>query len=117
MTLQVKPYRRDREGDIQWLTVPSEHSDLAGLESSRRSFWGSAAVKQLGLTLVPTLAHGDIYAEDGDLRQLEQEVGVLVGYVSQLSDVTERRYWLFRLSNVQAAIRVAAQHGGGVYLG
>ncbi|MGD1863065.1 MAG: hypothetical protein ACFB0D_00785 [Phormidesmis sp.] len=116
MTLLVSPYYRDSVGEIQWLTVPPEYNDSAGVESTRLSFWGSAAVKKLGLTLVTTLAHSDIYAEGADLSRLAQEIEILTGYVSFLSR-KEKTYWIYRLSNVLAAIRIAESCEGGVYIG
>ena len=101
---------------IQWLTVPTEYNAFSGVSSTPLSLRGSAAVTTLWLTLVSTLAHSDIYAEGADLSRLAQEIEILTGYVSFLSR-KEKTYWIYRLSNVLAAIRIAESCEGGVYIG
>ncbi|MEL6552822.1 MAG: hypothetical protein AAFQ63_05075 [Cyanobacteria bacterium J06621_11] len=120
MTLSVHPYRRNSKGDIEWLSVPSDFSDMAGTENTRWSFWSSSTLKQLGLSLVTTLGQCDIYAEDQDLLTLKQEIERLMTAMSSLCEVNpeiDPDYWRFRLSNVLAAVQVAQACQGGVYIG
>ncbi|MEL6488778.1 MAG: hypothetical protein AAFQ95_02350 [Cyanobacteria bacterium J06621_3] len=124
MTLSVYPYRRTANGDIEWLETPSDFTDLAGLESTRQSFWGSDELKSLGMSLITTLANTDIYAEGCELIRLEEEIKTVEDYLFTLSEsgsasITDKEitYRIERLSNVSAAIEVAKRYQGGVYIG
>jgi hypothetical protein len=80
---------------------------LAGFESTRYTFYGSEESKSLGLTILPTLAHTDIYAEGLDqLNALEAEVRILFDKFGP-----SESYWHFRLGNILRAIEAAKQYG------
>ena len=117
MTLSVTLYVRNSENELNWLPLPADFNDLAGVESSRLTFWGASKVKQLGLTLLPELAHGDIYAEGIHLQQLERELEILSAHLSELCKPDLQNYWRFRLANIIVAISIAKEHSGGVYFG
>lgn len=61
-------------GSNAWIPL---RSSLAGSESWRTMLWGSEPVKALGFRILPSLAHGDVFASGHDLLQLESEVQVL----------------------------------------
>jgi hypothetical protein len=118
MTLIVSPYRRHADGSLEWLSVPSPHTDLAGVEASRHTFWNASATEPLGLSLVRTLASADVYAEGPDLELLAREVEQLRSHLSLFPG--EEEYWSVRLDNVRSAIGVAFSlplGQGGVYIG
>jgi hypothetical protein len=118
MTLMVKPYKRLEDGSIVWIDLPDPAADLAGVESARQTFWGSATAQRLGLVFAPTLRDTDIWAEGDDLIRLEHEIMILLTHLDTFID--EQDYWQFRLANVQAAIVLARSipNGqGGVYIG
>jgi hypothetical protein len=79
-------------------------------------------VRQLGLTLIPTLATQDIYAFGEDLGRLRTEAKLLLGNLERLSQRTpygERsiRFWL---ENILAWVDLAESYHDndiGVYIG
>ena len=78
MSLSVCLFRLGPDGAAE--LVEGEHSFLPfGPERWRHSVWGSAPVRALGLSLLPSLATGDIYAHGPDLDQLEVEQERAVG--------------------------------------
>jgi hypothetical protein len=118
MSLLVSPYKRRSDGTIEWLDLSAPGSDLAGVESSRQSFWGSPEARALGLTLLPQLAQGDIWVEGSDLTTLEHEITLLMASLDRFAG--QESYWYPRLANVQAAVAIAKdvpEGQGGVYIG
>jgi hypothetical protein len=118
MTLTVTPYKRLGDGSIVWIDLPEPGADLAGVESTRHTFWGSATAQRLGLVLTPLLRDRDIWAEGADLTRLEHEITILLDHLDAF--VGEQEYWQFRLANIQTAIRLARSipdGQGGVYIG
>jgi hypothetical protein len=116
MALMVFPYTRGPDGEPTRLEVPPEHNDLAGFEECRRTLWGSDIARALGLTLLPSLAEGDIYAEDEDLSRLDAELSTLRNAVALVAESTLFRedFIRQRIDNIAAAIAVAREHSGGV---
>jgi len=84
-------------------------SDLAGLESTRNSFYGAERSKKLGLKLLPSLADHDIYASGPDLEVLRNEVLLLLSHL----EPNETEYWSYRLRNILHAIDVASAYDDG----
>lgn len=118
MSLIVSAYKRLPDGSVEWLDVADHSNDLAGFESSRRTFWGSDTVKALGLSLLPTLASSDIWAEGADLVLLESEIDTLSSHLDLFPD--QQEYWRVRLANVKTAIQSAKRLSagqGGIYIG
>lgn len=117
MTLTVNAYSIDENGLPVDLEFPSDSNDLAGTESSRKSFYASAIALKLDLKLLPMLAsHACIKIEGSQLDELEAEVLLLINNLSQFND---DGYFEFRLKNILAAITLAKPYGpnGGVYIG
>jgi hypothetical protein len=118
MSLIVSPYKRLPDGSTEWLNVANHSAELAGFESTRQTFWGSATTKALGLSLLSTLASGDIWAEGADLDLLEAEIATLSRHLDLFPD--QQAYWRVRLANVITAIQIARDlpaAQGGVYIG
>lgn len=117
MTLSVYPYKRNDNLEIEYLTVPPEYSEIAGLEATRWSFWGSNRVRDIGLLQLPKLTSEDIYAEGDELPQLKKEIETLQRRLADICNEREQEYWQFILSNILAAIQIAEANNGGVYIG
>jgi len=115
MTLSVSPYKRNSDGSLEWLydSLVYPNNTLAGIESTRKTFWGSSIAKTLGLSLLTTLESHDLMAEGEQLDQLEVEVETLINNLHLFP--RQEQYWTFRLGNVKAAIKVArsVQDGTG----
>jgi hypothetical protein len=112
------PYQRHADGSIGWIDLPNPGSDLAGVETTRQTFWGSPTSQALGLTLVTKLAQMDVWAEGSDLALLEREIAILLAHLDLFPGHED--YWHIRLTNVQTAIQLAKQvpdAQGGVYIG
>ena len=110
MSLSVNAYHIDANG--KWIdleTGPPEGPNytLAGFESTRHTFYGSEKSIQLGLTILPGLANGDIYAKgEKQIAALNAEVKVLLENLDPSDD-----YWQFRLGNIIRAIEAAKPYG------
>lgn len=125
MSLIVQAYRRDPETgkmtELDTEPVPP-CNEMAGVDALRFRVYGSAAVKNLGLTLLPSLAKDEVYAEGDDLDRLEAEIDLLTHNLSAVAASTEvdEEGLRFRLDNMREAVRLARQVGGGaggVYIG
>jgi hypothetical protein len=117
MSLSVSAYKRNSENELEWLTPAEPFNDLAGFESTRKNFWASEEVRNLGLTLLPTLKERDIWAEGVELIQLESEINILAHALPALNSSYGYEYLQFRLSNIKEAIRLAKESLGGVNIG
>jgi hypothetical protein len=118
MSLIVSPYKRLPDGSVEWLAMPDHSNQLAGFESTRQTFCGSDTAKALGLSLLPTLALSDIWAEGTDLDRLETEIDTLSAHLDLFPD--QQEYWRLRLANVKSAVQSAKRlpaGQGGVYIG
>src|SRR5262245_34772408 len=92
MSLVVLAYSRDANtGATIDIESAPPHNQLAGFESWRERVWGAEVVKGLGLTLIPSLALGDIYAERADLDLLASEIETLTEHVARIAESTEVR--------------------------
>jgi hypothetical protein len=111
MTLSVSAYKFDQNGEEIELILDS---DLAGVESTRHSFYAGALARQLGLTLLPRLA-GEAMLEihGAELVNLLSEVSLLAHNLPQDSF---GEYWSFRLNNIRAAAELAQSHNGYVLI-
>lgn len=114
------------DGDTGAFETPMPpYSELAGFESWRWTVWGSAPVRRLGLTILPSLADGDVYASGVRLDELEAEVRQLERVLRAVVDELEASgvhivanadpYETVRerLANIAAAIRLARALPGG----
>jgi hypothetical protein len=111
MTLSVEAFYID--DDVQHIDIelPSDSScnHLAGIESSRRTFYGSELAISLGLSLLPQLAESSMLEVTGEtVEVLEAEVRLLL---ANLDGFNDDGYWLFRLNNILAMIELAKPFG------
>ncbi len=114
MTLIVFPYYIDEHGKQIDLVVPenSGANDMAGLEHTRKTFYGSEISKKLGLSRLPMLAKMSIVrTEYQDLDKLKSEVNLLLDNLDLFKESFDQNYWVFRLNNIHAAIDVAKSFG------
>ena len=108
-----------RPGAEDFEVLPADGcEELAGPESWRTVLWGAASVRQLGLTLLPSLAGADIYASGDELTRLNSEVETILQYAWFLADATgiEQDAIAFRAGNIRAAYERASAEGGGVVI-
>ena len=105
MTLSVNAYYLDKEGneiDIPFLPE-SNANELAGVETSRKEFYGSEISKSLGLKILTRLKEQPFIAvERRNIDDLESEVKLLLDNLDKFSD---NGYWAFRLNNILCAIQ------------
>jgi hypothetical protein len=73
----------------------------------------------LGLTLLPTLRDGDIYAENTDLETLELEANLNLQNLDLVFQHTafDNEQVAFRVKNILGAVERAKHINGGVYIG
>ena len=114
MTLSVIAYLPNDDGSTIDLIEIGSPESMAGPESFRNSFYGSAEMRSLGATLLPVLAQSDLWVEADELGQLEKEVQAALIHF-QTHDHSET--YTHRLQNVLAAIDLAIEKNGGVYIG
>lgn len=78
MTLLVNVYVMDEAGEMVEQEPKKASEEMAGFEVYRTTFYGSDLAKRLGLTLLPTLVVGNIYAEGKQINQLKAEAEVML---------------------------------------
>ncbi|NHZ41705.1 hypothetical protein [Massilia aquatica] len=113
MTLSVTARYRDRNGD--WNTLPLAYH-VAGVETTRHSFYGSEVAIGAGLVLFPRLLDEpmlDLYG--AELAELKREVLIMWDLLEEHS----RAHWEERLGNILDAIELASPYGddGNVIIG
>jgi len=114
MTLTVSAYIIEPNGDEKEIRLVS---DLAGVESARKEFYGSALSISLGLKRLPQLREYAMLTFRGaELRDLLLEVETLI---RAQPPGNGGDYYRFRLNNIKAAAELAMEHGeaGVVYIG
>ncbi|WAS97965.1 hypothetical protein [Nannocystis punicea] len=117
MTLITHAYVREADGGMRTLDAEPPRNDLAGPERWRVTVYGSDAARALGLTLLPTLATEDVYAEGEELDVLEREIQVMLANTARWPAIGLEQL-RFRFFNILEAIRLArAEAHGGVYVG
>lgn len=105
MTLEVYAYYENEAEEQVYISLPSH---LAGLESTRKSFYGSTRVRKLGLKLLPLVEdQGQLWVQGAELQDLLCEVEVLLNHLA----LNEEEYWRFRLNNIKVAITEALKYG------
>lgn len=115
MTLSVDVYIKGPDGEEQRLDLPS---DLAGVESARRTFYGSEISRGLGLKWFPMLSgRYQLECEGNELHELRREAVLLFQYVHDNDEEEYRHYWSFRLNNIFNAIDAALHFDGVVTIG
>lgn len=137
----MQAFAVDVFGEIDLLPDDPDVPELAGFENWRTEVWGSAVVRELGATIFPRLASGDLYVMPGRelndfrrecrlIREHLEEIAAAVdlsrqeGAVVTTGGVTrpgESRAVLRdtisrRLANIEAAIRRAKKVRGGVLI-
>lgn len=120
MTLIVNPYVRDKNQEIEDLEFDDDPPRyMAGFEACRHNLWGHESARSLGLVLLPSLAHQNVYAEGEDLDKLEAEVQKILSNLELLSNSTKYRADSieFYCGNFLLAISRARAACGGVYIG
>ncbi|MFK7805182.1 MAG: hypothetical protein AB8G95_26350 [Anaerolineae bacterium] len=111
MTLSVIAYLRLEDGSTHDLIEIGSPESMAGVESYRLSFYGSAEMRALGATLLPQLHHTDLWVEKEELNQLKSEVEQALKHFDQNESYSHR------LKNILAAINLAKEKEGGVHIG
>jgi hypothetical protein len=123
VTLIVEAYRRDPETGamIDLDHEPGDH--LAGFENWRQIVWGAPVMKDLGLTLLPSLAtSSEFHAEGANLDRLDTELGLVAAELPRITAATGVNPDTFarRLANMRTAVaraREVEDASGGVYIG
>ncbi len=121
MTLSVAAYRQTQDGRVGEripVDAASGCNDLIGVEVCRTLLWGSGIMRSIGCTMLPSLAEGDIWATGDELKSLEHEAHTIIqnlGRVCREAGFDEGSI-RFRLGNLLAAVRAAAEHGGAVWI-
>ncbi|HMY15607.1 MAG TPA: hypothetical protein PKA58_04720 [Polyangium sp.] len=110
MTVSVYARKVLPDGTTEDLVPAEPRNELAGFESTRQSFYASEHARNLGLTLLPTLAHSNLYLSGDEITRLEWEVRVLLENL----DSADSEYWSFRLHNILEAIRLAKTVAEGI---
>jgi hypothetical protein len=115
MTLSVDAFWTDSEGIEHTLPLKSS---LAGVESTRRTFYGSPQAIAKGLRLLPRLLEQATLQVDADSFEMFLGEIEVLEELARESDTYES-YWRFRLDNLRAAVAAARAHGsaGKVELG
>jgi hypothetical protein len=123
VTLIVEAYRRDPESGAMIDLGYEAGEQLAGFENWRHIVWGAAVMRDLGMTLLPSLTTiSEIHAEGADLDRLEAELGLVAAHLSRITEATGVNPDTFgrRIANLRAAVARARQvegGSGGVYIG
>ena len=108
MTTEISRLLREHE---HWRT-------LAGAEKWRTEMYGSPAARSLGLTLLPSLAEKDIYAEGEDLDVLGREIETLIQNIALMvpDRQDQRESVLFYFGNIANAVVEAKALNGRVVI-
>jgi len=118
MSLSVSVYVRGASGEMNFVEPESDSAELAGFESYRTTLYGSQAAKSLGLTLLPSLATHDVFAEGTELERLRRESELALAnidkFVAESGAPGERLRC--RFENIIAAVDKARRLGGGVVI-
>lgn len=121
MSLIVNVYTRGDDGSMNFLddrhvTKAAQTAQQAGFESCREKLWGSPAAISLGLSLLPMLAQGDLYAEGQDVEQLAQEIHRVLDNLPLLARETgyDESYIEARAQDILNAANHAGQINGCV---
>jgi hypothetical protein len=82
---------------------------LAGLERCRTDLWGSAIVRSLGCTLLPSLASGNLFVTGDELPRLSRECALILDHLAQVARATryDEEYIRFRTANIAEAVLMA----------
>lgn len=106
MTLSVDAYYTAPNGSNFAIHLDS---NLAGVESARHQFYGSATSLELGLMLLPHLKDFAVLTVQGsNLQDLLIEVETLLATLPQDE---QGDYWRFRLNNIRTAVERARNYG------
>lgn len=118
MSLLVNNFIRTPDGKMQVLDAVEHGQDLAGFESYRRTCYGGPVAHALGLSLLPALADGDIYAEGGDVERLRTEATLALSNIDLfLKDLEiDGEHLRVRFENIIAACDRARDMNGGVVI-
>jgi hypothetical protein len=125
MTLSVSVYRKTASGDLEDVALQpgpaGGEPSLFGFERCRTTLWGAPFTRELGLTLLPSLAEGDIYATGEDLPLLRHEAELLLRRRAELARATgyDEDFIEFRLNNLLRAVAQAEAiegNAGWVYV-
>ncbi|KUP21781.1 hypothetical protein [Paenibacillus sp. DMB5] len=103
--------KRDVSVDTEDLEaqVPESHNDLFGVESCRRTLWGSDVIKELGCELVSSLKETNVYVFDEDIEKLRNEFIMMMDHLDIIIEHTgfDRDYIEFRVGNALEMIKIA----------
>ncbi|RKI35807.1 hypothetical protein D7Y27_30240 [Corallococcus sp. AB004] len=118
MTLSVRAYRRDKNGEQEFLDVARTGGGdptLFGFEVCRTELWGAPCMEELGAVLLPSLVAHTPNVEGAELEDLKREVAHLLANRSTISAATGYRedFIAFRLENLLLAVERALAVEGG----
>jgi hypothetical protein len=118
MTLIVNVFALDPAGGSEILDTPPGSCDLAGHERMRTDLWGSKVVRSIGARFLPELATGDLWIMPGDIAAFLVECELVRTNIPKIAVHTgsAEDYIAFRLNNMIAAARRAAELGGGIVI-
>lgn len=126
MSLDVSVYIFDETGQRQWVRQVEGWRTAAGPEVWRTTVYGSEEAHSLGLTLLPSLAEGDIDVQGEELNRLGEEINLLIQNVALFAAIPpplvralkeERDEILARFTNIANAVTEAKELNGGVEIG
>lgn len=118
------PSKEERDRVVHQLLAESESwRTAAGPEVWRTTVYGSQEARSLGLTLLPSLAEGDIDVQGEELDRLGEEINLLIQNVALFAAIPpplvralkdERDEILARFTNIANAVTEAKELNGGV---
>lgn len=116
LTVDVWVVDQEKVSGRRILDVPPNASDLAGFERTRRTLWGTAAVRSLGAAFLPRLADGDLWVDVDEVAAFAAECAMLLAERAAITAATGygEDFLEFRLANMIAAAQRARSAGGGV---
>ena len=115
MSLLVNVYVRDENGQMSFIEPEHPSQELVGFESYRQVLYGSHAAISLGLTLLPSLATGDVYAQGDDLAHLRSDAERALSNIELFESEAgvEAERLRPRFENILRAVGMAEGVGGG----
>ena len=117
MSLLVYAYIRETDGSIKDIEEKPEapYNDLAGFEGCRNKLWGSKIVKQIGCKILPQFSGNDVYAENNNLKSLENDCHLILNSIKEVSTKTDydEKFIELRVQNILHAIKIAKKYAKG----
>lgn len=118
MTLSVSAYVRGPNGEMEFIEPSHPSEELAGFESYRQTLYASHAARSLGLSILPTLDGGNVYADGEDVGRLLAEAELALANIDRFEAElgVNAESLRPRFENIAADARRASDAGGGVVI-